>query len=232
MKGSRLRRKLGVGLGLAVAATALLGFAHTSAGRPLLTWLGRSGAGSCPMGAQATAAQLEAQRAAAMAPLRGLDPTPSHRALGLTIDTSTPAEVRAWAESRGMECEKSLIQSAIRCEGTVAAGAIRDVYARFNEGEHLVALDIFRAGDTGSLASARFDERRSRLEAELGPPSETTGEATATYLEAEPLRRAAIAYRFRDYAADVSAVNHAASGVVVREQYRSIPTGSGGQARR
>jgi hypothetical protein len=214
-----------------VAATALLGLAHTPAGRPLLARLGGTSSG-CPVGAQATPAQLEAQRAAAMAPLRGLDPTPSHGALGLAIDTSAPADVRAWAQEHGLTCEKGLIQSAIRCEGSVAAGAIRDVYARFDEAERLVTLDAFRAGDTGALASARFDERKSRLDAELGPPAETTGEATAAYLEAEPLRRAAIAYRFRDYAADVSAVNHASGGVVVREQYRSIPGSSGGQARR
>ena len=163
-----------------------------------------------------------------MAPLRGLVSAPSRPALGLSIDSSTPAEVRAWATDLGMTCEEGLLQSAVRCEGAVAAGAIGNVYARFDERERLVALDVFRAGAPGPLAAARFEERQRRLASDLGPPTGSSGEATAAYLEAGPLRRAAIAYRFRDFAADVSAVNQAASGVVMREQYRSIPTRSGG----
>jgi hypothetical protein len=163
-----------------------------------------------------------------MAPLRGLAMAPSRPALGLAIDSSAPADVRAWAAELGMACEEGLIQSAVRCEGAVAAGAIRNVYARFDERERLVALDVFRAGAPGALAAAQFDERQRRLEGDLGPPSDSSGEATAAYLEAGPLRRAAIAYRFRDFAADVSAVNQSPRGVVLREQYRSIPTRSGG----
>lgn len=231
MSGSGLRKKLGVGLVAAAMPIALLGFAHTSAGRPLLARLGGGSAG-CPIDAHVTPAELEAQRAAAMAPLRGLVAAPSRPALGLAIDRSTPAEVRAWAAELGMTCEEGLIQSAVRCEGAAPPGAIRNVYARFDEGERLVALDVFRAGAAGPLAAARFDERRRHLASDLGPPEGTSGEATAAYLEAAPLRRAAIVYRFKDFAADVSAVNHAASGVVLREQYRSIPTGSGAQARR
>ncbi|MEP7122825.1 MAG: hypothetical protein ABJE95_18005 [Byssovorax sp.] len=226
MSSSRLRIKLAVGISLVALPTALLGFAHTPAGRPLLARLGGS-RGGCPVGASVTPAQLEAQRAAAMAPLRGLVVAPSRPALGLSIDKSTPAEVRAWATELGMQCEAGLIQSAVRCEGAVAAGAIRDVYARFDEAERLVALDVFRAGATGALAAARFEERQRLLASDLGPPSDTSGEATAAYLEAGPLRRAAIAYRFRDFAADVSVINQASSGVVLREQYRSIPTRSG-----
>jgi hypothetical protein len=227
MSGPGLRKKVAVGLALVALPTALLGFAHTPVGRPLLARLGGSGAG-CPVGAPITPAQLEAQRAAAMAPLRGLALAPSRPALGLAIDRSTPADVRAWATELGMQCEAGLIQSAVRCEGSVAAGAIRNVYARFDTAERLVALDVFRAGAAGSLAAARFDERRRLLASDLGPPADTSGEATAAYLEAAPLRRAAIAYRFRDFAADVSAVNHAPGDVVLREQYRSIPTRTGG----
>lgn len=227
MSGSGLRKKLGAGLALVALPLALLGFAHTPAGRPLVERLGGARAG-CPVGASVTPAQLEAQRAAAMAPLRGLVLAPSRPALGLTIDRSTPTEVRAWAAELGMACEEGLIQSAVRCEGVVAAGAIRNVYARFDERERLVALDVFRAGAPGSLAAARFDERQRLLESDLGPPADTSGEATATYLEAAALRRAAITYRFRDFAADVSAVNQAPNGVVLREQYRSIPTRTGG----
>lgn len=227
MSGPVRRQRLLVRLAIAVTPIALLGFAHTPAGRPLLARLGGASAG-CPIGAPVTPTQLEAQRAAAMAPLRGLVAAPSRPALGLAIDEATPADLRAWAAARGMECEQGLKESAVRCEGDVAGGAIRDVYARFDERERLVALDVFRAGTTGPLAAARFDELRSSLERDLGAPSDASGEATAAYLEAEPLRRAAIAYRFRDFAADVSAVNHASSGVVLREQYRSIPTRSGG----
>lgn len=227
MSGAGLRMKLGVGAALVALPIALLGFAHTPVGRPLLARLGGS-PGGCPVSAQVTPAQLEAQRAAAMAPLRGLVLAPSRPALGLSIDSSTPAEVRAWAAELGMQCEAGLIQSAVRCEGAVAAGAIRNVYARFDERERLVALDVFRAGAPGPLAAARFDERQRLLASDLGPPADTSGEATAAYLEAAPLARAAIAYRFRDFAADVSAINQASSGVILREQYRSIPTRSGG----
>ncbi len=223
----RRHRLVLVGAAIVVTPIALLGLAHTAVGRPLLARLGGASAG-CPIGAPVTPTQLEAQRAAAMAPLRGPAAAPSRPALGLAIDEATPADVRAWAAARGMTCEQALKESAVRCEGDVAGGAIRDVYARFDERERLVAIDVFRAATTGPLAAARFDERRSSLARDLGPPSDASGEATAAYLEAGPLRRAAIAYRFSDFAADVSAVNHASSGVVLREQYRSIPKRTGG----
>lgn len=220
-----LRQKLLVGALAVAAPTALLGAAHTGAGTP---WLARLGGAGCPLATPSSPAQLEAQRKGAMENLRGASPAPSRPALGLGIETSSPDEVRAWAAARGMRCEESPAESALRCNGEVARGAISDVFARFDERDRLVVLDVFRAGASAPEALARFDELQRSLAGTLGPPSSVSGEATTAYLEAAPLRRAAIAYRFLDFAADVSAVNQARSGVVLREQYRSIPPRSGG----
>lgn len=54
------------------------------------------------------------------------------------------------------------------------------------------------------------------------PPSAVQGTADPAHLGGY-LDRAATEFRFADYAADVSATNLGERGIVVREQYRSIP---------
>jgi len=76
---------------------------------------------------------------------------------------------------------------------------------------------------TAEQAARAVDSTSTRITTDVGPPSSTQGNATADYIGGEPLRRAAFLYRFRDYAADISATNLAQRGVVIREQYWSIP---------
>ena len=101
------RRVLFPTLGLVVLGTALMGFAHTPAGRPLLRWMGMSikGAG-CPLGydVKASPEQKEAARRNFAAIHRGSSPARARPALGFGFEETTREQVRAWADSHGVKC--------------------------------------------------------------------------------------------------------------------------------
>ena len=227
MSASRSRR-LRVTAAFALALLALLGalvLAHTPRGRPLLARL--DARGGCPVGVGApdvSPAQLDAQRAAAWAPLRGIGAAPSRPARGLALDRSTPEEVTAWARERGASCVAELGGAALRCERS----SLGDLLARFDAARHLVGLDLARHEAGPEAASTRFEELRGDLARDLGPPSSAWGEATAAYLAEGPLRQAGARFRFADFAADVSVTNLPAGGVVLREQYRALPRAAEG----
>src|SRR5262245_24286239 len=108
----RRRKKLiAVTLGVPLVILGLLGFAHTSPGRPLLGLLGRltGSGGGCPAGlARATPAQLEQGRGEAMKPLRGSDKAPSRAALSFTLTETTKAAVKVWASGANVQCVDEL----------------------------------------------------------------------------------------------------------------------------
>lgn len=227
-RSRRLTAALGT-LGLStLAALAALAFAHTPWGRPLLARL--DARGGCPVdvgGAGAgdvSPAQLDAQRAAALAPLRGIGLAPSRPARGLALDRSTPEEVTAWAREHGASCVAELGGAALRCERS----SLGDLLARFDASRHLVGLDLARHEAGPEAASSRFEALRGDLARDLGPPSSAWGEATAAYLAEGPLRQAGARFRFADFAADVSVTNLPAGGVVLREQYRALPRAAEG----
>jgi hypothetical protein len=179
--------------------------------------------GSCPMrGPDANA--LEAQRHAALEPLRGASKAPSRRALGFDLEVARAADLDAWAAARGGSCAAELGASALRCTGVFdAAGPIRDLFARFDPRGRLVALDIARAPSSSELAIARFTSIETALERDLGAPSETNGELTTEFLDAAAFRQAAARHRFSDELVDITVTTYGQRGAIVREQYRAIP---------
>lgn len=215
------------------AATVLL---STAAAFALHTPLGRSLLGAesgCPFGGPAQAAQIDALRQTSLSPLRGSAPAPARPALGFQLDSAGRAQVEAWATARQLTCSVEASGTALRCErtapGPIGDLSIRDLYARFDATGRLVAIDLMSEGMDAETAARRFESTRARLAGELGAPATSSGEATGAYLADKPFRRAAVQFRFADYAADLSATNLARGGVVVREQYRSIPpVASGG----
>ena len=61
----------------------------------------------------------------------------------------------------------------------------------------------------------------ARLEEDLGAPSSAAGELSGTYLSSGDMHTSALAYRYKDYMADVSATKIPQAGVAVREHYMS-----------
>src|SRR5207302_949776 len=97
-----------------------------------------------------------------------------------------------------------------------------DALFRFDARGVLVAVDTTRDAPTADEAATWMRARAARVTREAGAPSEEPPAETAAYLREASLRRAAYTFRFRDYAADVSAVSMGARGFVLREQYRTV----------
>jgi hypothetical protein len=216
-------------LTVAAVAVPLLGAAvalHTPAGRSLLG--ARSG---CPWGGEApSAAKLEELRVKSAASLKvaGAARASARPAFGFVLDRSTRADVTAWAARTSATCTDEIGGGALRCEladgnPTEEGGvAVRDAFFRFDPQGVVVGIDLMRSGTDGAKAASVLTSIAGRIAREAGPPSAVQGSADAAHLGGY-LDRAATEFRFADYAADVSATNLGERGIVVREQYRSIP---------
>src|SRR5450755_586700 len=132
-------RRFGIaGLTAAGAALAIVAVAHTPAGRPLLSWMGRTG--GCPIAGRSPA-ELEAARVTAMAPLRGSARAPTKRALDFVLMVSTEEEVRQRQSAQGCTCSAELAGAGMRC--VTADGD--DLFFRFDGKGALVGVDVMHA---------------------------------------------------------------------------------------
>jgi hypothetical protein len=158
---------------------------------------------------KATPAQIEAHRQETMKALRGKERAPARPALGFTLMQSSKADV-----SSKLSCKEEMKGTALRCAGIEG---MSDVLFRFDDKGQLVGADAMHTGGSPEEATRRLADVEKRLEGTLGAPQTKSDLSLA-----EPYARASVEYRFRDYAADVSATNFG-DAVVVREQYRAIP---------
>jgi hypothetical protein len=203
---------------IALVGAALLvvgvGLGHAKMMRPLLARVG-----GCPVaGKTATPEELEAFRVKNATSLKGTSRALARPAFGFTLDTSTKADVVAWGQRTHAECTDELGGAALRCE---AAGDVEDAYFRFDPRGVLVGVDLIHPATDGANALRIVDDIASRLSKEAGAPTAVRGTRTPEFLDAQ-FRQAALEFHFVDYAADVTATNLGA-GIVVREQYRSVP---------
>jgi hypothetical protein len=223
-KRKRWTMVMAVSVPLVVAAVGL----HTRAGRSLLGF----GASGCPWEKSAPSAErLEDFRVKNAAALKTNATARTRPAFGFDLDKSSRADVTAWGTRTGAKCTEELAGAAMRCEsvdrsaleeGAESGVAIKDAFFRFDPRGVLVGVDLMRDGTDGEKAAAVLESVTKRIADAAGPPSTVHGTASPAHL-AGYLNRAASEFRFADYAADVSATNLGEQGVVVREQYRSIP---------
>lgn len=201
-----------------IAASAALAAMAAAAGAH--TWLVRRGS-ACPVG-HASAETLESARGPALQAVRGpaTEMAPTHRAMGVVLDRTTEAELRAAAEARGGSCVEETEASLVRC--TFARG--EELVARFTPQRVVVGLDRVRYGLDGEGAAQELARVRAVHAACFGAPHRQWGEGTAAYLQG-PLRQVGVEYRFSDLVVDVTATQMAQDGVVLREQVRSVPVG-------
>ena len=197
---------------------------HTPAGRALL-----GGGSECPWGKSApSAAKLEEHRVKSAATLKAGTRATARPAFGFVLDQSTRADVTAWAARAAATCTEEIGGAALRCELadkniTEENGvSVRDAFFRFDPRGVVVGIDLMRDGTDGNKAAAVLTTISDRISRAAGPPSTVQCTADSAHLGGY-LDRAATEFRFADYAADVSATNLGDRGVVVREQYRSIP---------
>ena len=204
---------MGIGAALLLA---LVGVGHSRMMRPLLARVG-----GCPVaGRTATPEQMEAFRLKNAPALKGSTRALGRPAFGFQLDQSTRREVTSWGEQSHAECTEELGGAALRCEGADGV-ALEDAYFRFDPRGVLVGVDLIHPATDGATALRIVDEVASKLEREAGAPTAVRGTRSAEFLSGQ-YRQAALEFHFTDYAADVTATNLGA-GVVVREQYRSVP---------
>ncbi len=222
---AKLRRAaIRVGAALAIA-TGVIGLLHAPQVRPLLMRLG-----GCPMaGARMTPAQMDTARALAAAGNRGARSAPVRPALGFTLDATTLAEVHTWAARERVACEDARA-GFITCShvapqalGRPAVdGAIDELDLGFDVHGHLVNVTTLRSHMKSDDAASTARDVATWLSGELGPADRANGAFDAGRLSiagADSL--AAVGYRYKDYFADVIAMNLPASGASVREHYMS-----------
>ena len=234
-----LKIALGSIVGLLLSFTALVGFAHTKAGRPLLpmlAWMGVKlghGAARCPLGYDraATPAQREASKAEFAGSHRGDMLAAGRPALGFTLDRTTRADVVSWASAHGVTCAPGAGHGPadLSCPDVPDAAlpdAFRGVGAAtlwftFGTADRLIAvISVGHAASADPVAAAYASATRA-LDRDAGEPSRRAGDASPAQLASGVLYQASSEYRFRDYYAVARATN-VGSGYALTEEYRSL----------
>jgi hypothetical protein len=202
----------------ALGATTIIGLLHLPMARPLLARLGE-----CPV--RATPTEIEQARRIALRALRGTDPAPARPALGFTLETTTLADVQAWARTRGIACAASMSDTLVKCDAvpagavtTGASGTFDEIAFGFRLADHrLVNLTTLSGGMNVSAAATRFTAVAGTLAGALGAPT-SERLPTSTWNAGGPVF---VQYRYADYLAGISAMELPGRGVVVREHYMS-----------
>jgi hypothetical protein len=212
------RRGLGAA-GLTLAGVIGLGAVlHLPVARP---WLARLGA-ACPV-RNVSADEVDALRRPALRALQGTTLAPRRPALGLALAAMGVEQAREWARRQGHSCvEKVRGLRYLQCQ---APAQDLDLALAFDGRGVLVAVDAMRKGLSAESAARLGAGITQRLQTELGSPTEAAGEWSPAFLGAGPLRTTIVRYRFKDYAALVTATQVPGSGVIVREQYLSLTAG-------
>ncbi|WP_434391223.1 hypothetical protein [Melittangium boletus] len=227
------RRVLGSVLGVAVFGTALMGFAHTPPGRPLLNWMGLSmkGAG-CPLGydAQASVQSKEAARRGFAAAHRGAEPARVRPALGFLLEGTTRAQVLAWADEHGVRCTTPRTGADLDCEQVPATllplpgrqVAVGNLWLHFGAGDTLVSVIALSRSSEAAALLASYVAVNEALTQQAGPPTRRDAQQDADWLSGGLLRQTSTEYRFQDFYALARATNMG-DGFLLTEEYRALP---------
>jgi hypothetical protein len=213
---------------ISASVTAAIGALHLPALRPLLALVAKTA--GCPVDLKGgDPVALERFRVEQLKQRVGDTEARSAPALGFELGVSTRADVLAWLGSEADRCESVAQGSALTCEAVKPPGepGIDSLYVRFDAGSKLVALDLFRAGDSAHGALAHFARVDRTLGELVGPRTDTRGELHAQYLAAGRYRRVASEFRYKSYVASLSAMNFGSRGVRVRETYQYLPPPQG-----
>ncbi len=218
----RIVKRIFLALGATlIVLTALIGVAHTRWGHPLLA-LFPFMKGKCPVGLDATPAELDAGRARALQAVRGEGLAPMRPAAGFELERTHRTDIAHWASAHDVACHD--VMRSLECD-RVAADALDGVgFApervpfTFDAHDVLVGLmaDSQRIRKDDALAIERA--MSATLDTELGPAS--------THYEARtldaPLSQAGSEHRFSNYRVLVTATN-VGNAVDLKAEYQAIP---------
>jgi hypothetical protein len=219
-------RALGV-LALGSAAfVAVVGFAHTPAGRPLLRYLPGMGT-SCPHAAAATmtADDRDRVRERTLAQYRGDSPAASRDAAGCQLGLASRADVERWAAAHAVSCTAA--GSGVRCDavpaGALPPGHVADAISfGFDARDTVVSVDLSSRLADAAIAAQWAERTDARLRAQLGEPTVSRGEATAVFMARAPLAQVASEFRRTELRAKVSVTNLGHGRFAARETYQQL----------
>ncbi|MBX7078759.1 MAG: hypothetical protein K1X88_06180 [Nannocystaceae bacterium] len=219
-------RVLGV-LALGSAAfVAVVGFAHTPAGRPLLRYLPGMGS-SCPHAAAATmtADDRDRVRVQTLAQYRGEAPAASRDAAGFQLGSASRDEVERWALAHALACTAA--GSSLRCDavpaGALPPGHVADtIHFGFDARDRVVSVDLSSRLPDAAIAAQWVERSDARLRAQLGEPTAQRGEATAAFMARAPLAQVASEFRRTELRAKVSVTNLGHGRFAARETYQQL----------
>ncbi len=201
----RLLRALGATAAVLLLTTGVVGLLHVPAFRAVLM-----AAGGCPIGGDASAspAQREATRRMALQGERGVTTAPVTSFFGLSLGTTTRAEVEQRVE--GATCTANASDLVLECLSNnlsdFGVDAPGTTFFRFDAQQHLVAVVVMpkRVSLDGSLRA--FEHFSTTLTAALGPAHRNTGNADAQAL-APLMAQARREHHFSDLITRVVASN-------------------------
>lgn len=219
---------------LLLLGTALMGFAHTRAGRPVLAWLGRvvGQPQSCPLGfdvEQSPAAREETRRRFAKAH-GGAVMARSRPALGFSLDHQRREDLLGFAASHKISCERPRAGGDLECRDIPAAllppsyggVAVQTLWLNFGGDGTLIGVTGLRRERDPEVLSVAFRAIDAALTREVGAAAARQGDPSAAALGAGLLRQASVEYRFRDYHVELRITNMG-DGYLLTEEYRSLP---------
>ena len=221
---SEPRRRLRAAIGAAAGLLVAVGVLHAPFARPLLMRFG-----GCPVAARMTPIESETARRMALAADPGLDPAPARPALGFVLDGTSLEGARAWARRAGVGCEDARA-GVLRCADVpagalglpAAQGKVDELLLQFDPRGRLVNLTTVRAHLGGDEAASRAGAIVASLTRALGPSPHGRGDFGGRSLRSTGADSVStVTYRYRDYVAEVVAMNAPSGGPTVREHYMS-----------
>jgi hypothetical protein len=226
-----LARVLAIGGGSAALLVGLVGFAHTSAGRPLLGAVTRMAHGGCPFGYDKPMSPEQRERAKAnfAANHRGERPATSRPALGFTLDHTTRPEIVAHFAAHGITCTQGKGLSDLTCNGvpssalpgTPVSAPARNLWLTFGTKQQLLSVIAVSRAPEPEAISAAFVAMRAEVDRDAGAVTATHGNADPQALAQGALHQASAEFRFTDYYALQRATN-LTKDFVLTEEYRSL----------
>jgi hypothetical protein len=222
---SKARHPAAVAAGAVIAATALIGLAHAPFARSLLMSLG-----GCPMaGARMTPAVAERARRMGLSVDPAAVPAPARPALGFALDSTTLADVRAWADRAHVACDAPR-PGLLKCTDVepqvlglpAVDGRVDELTLEFDPRDRLVNTTTYRTHLTPATASSQARAIVAALAEKLGPADKHAGDFAGVSLAGPPAESiSTVRYRYGDYVADVTAMNALSTGPSIREHYMS-----------
>jgi len=221
----RALQVLGLSAALGTLGVAVIGFAHTEYGRPLLRYI--PGMGACPLDtAPLTAEDRMRIRGETLAPMAGEQAAGSRRALAFELGRTTADEVSAWASSHGISCapgrKLALRCTAVPAEATGQAAAFDEVSFDFAVDGRLLMVEGSASLDDPARAADYVATRDLALRDHLGAPTTSRGAAAPETVTSGPLSQILREFRRSDVRAKVVATNSGQGRFTIREFHQLI----------